>query len=449
MDLQDVLAKIDESNIKFIRMEISDQYGVARCKTIPSKHFKSKAIHGQNISQLSWMVYDPACSFIMGTGYFEKVNFGDAICFPDLDTFAVLPWVKSTARVLLKPTYKGDPISGFPREVCKRQFDRLSDLGYSLKAAHEHEFLLQKEGTKEPAFDTCQHNSTYRSSFNLPFTQQIGLDLPEAGVDIESIETEYSPGQMEVTYAPTFGIRAADNAHTYKTAIKEIAREHGYFASFMTKPDPSGIVGNSAHLNHSLWDADGKVSLFYDADAPYGLSKVAQHWMAGILEHAPAITLLSAPTINCLGRYQPDSVAPTKATWGLDNRSCLLRAKVTDQRGTYIENRLPGSGGSPYLSLAGMIIAGIDGIQRQLPLGDPINGNAYEDKNLPSTSIKTIPNAMREALDELLKDKVVMEALGSDFVRAFSAAKMHEMKCQEDAKANGETDWEQNYYAYL
>ncbi|XP_072044495.1 lengsin-like [Amphiura filiformis] len=258
---------------------------------------------------------------------------------------------------------------------------------------------------------------------------------------------------MEITYKPAFGIRAADNAHTYKTAIKEIAYQHNYKAQFMTKPTPDSLYGkgdrcNGAHLNHSLWDADGKTAMFYDASSSTGLSNVAQHWMAGILEHAPAITLLHSPTINCLGRHRMGSMAPKNATWGFDNRTCLLRVKLADQTSTYIENRLGSSAGSPYLSLAGLIIAGIDGIQRQLPLPKPITGSAYEETNLPPGTSR-LPNTMKDAIQAFLEDKVVTEALGSDFVKAFIAAKMHEMQCEENAKAKGYEHWETNYYAFL
>ncbi|XP_072051670.1 lengsin-like [Amphiura filiformis] len=323
-------------------------------------------------------------------------------------------------------------------------------MGYTLKAATEHEFHLTKLDTGEYAFGTYQYQSTVRSSFNLPFTQQVERDLYKVGIDIESIETEYNPGQMEMSYKPAFGIRSADNAHTYKTAVKEIARQYNYNANFMSKPDPGEHVGSGAHLNHSLWDADGKVSLFYDANGAYHLSDVAQHWIAGILEHAPALTLLSAPTINCLGRYQLGSWSPVNATWGLDNRSCVIRAKVSDQNGTYLENRLPASACNSYISLAGMIVAGIDGIQRKLPLPEPIKGSAYDSKYLePSSGIARLPTNMKDALKAFVEDKVVTDALGLDFVRAFVACKVHEMECEATAKATGDSGWEKKYYSYF
>ena len=394
MDLQYVLTSIKENNIEYIRLEVADPYGVGRCKIIPTRHFEERVRNGQNIGLPPMMAFDPTGGFIPGTGFVEEKNFGDSVCFPDLSTYTVLPWCKNTARVIVDATFDGKPIDAIPREIAKTQLSRLKELGYSILSAHEHEFYVVDSATKKPAFETRQWNATSRSNFNLDFTQQLGHDLPLAGVDIECIETEYNPGQMEIPYKPAFGIRAADNAYTYKVAIKEIAQQHNYIASFMTKPITSEAQGNGAHLNHSLWDADGKNNLLYDESSPTGLSTLAQHWMAGILAHGPAITLLHSPTINCIKRHQLDSWSPANTTWGFDNRSCLLRVKIAGPKGTYIENRLGSSAGSPYLSLAGMIIAGIDGIQRQLPLPKPVNGSAYVEKNVPSGTIR-LPNNMK------------------------------------------------------
>ncbi|XP_072048559.1 lengsin-like [Amphiura filiformis] len=447
MNLKQVLESIKENNIEQIRLEISDQYGVARCKTIPARHFEEKYNYGHNFVQLGFMAYDPMGHRIKGTGFAEEINFGDTVCYPDLNTYTILPWCENTARVLVDCKTDGKPVKSFPRGIAKIQCDRLNELGYSLLAAHEHEFPIFKHGTRIPAFDSYQWNATSRCTFNPAYTKQILRQLPLVGIDIQAMENEGSPGTMEVTYKPVFDICAADHAHTYKAAMKEIAQQHNYVASFMTNPAPASSI-KSAQLNHSLWNRDGKTALFYDASSPTGLSTVAQHWMAGILAHAPAITLLLCPTINCIKCLQPNSFMPINTTWGFDNRSCLLRVKRQGPHRTYIENRLCGSAASPYLSLAGMLIAGIDGIQRQLPLPKPVTGSAYEDKNLPSGTSR-LPNTMKDAIQAFLGDKVVIEALGSDFVKAFIAAKMHEMQCEENAKAKGDEHWEENYYAFL
>ncbi|XP_072013413.1 lengsin-like [Amphiura filiformis] len=450
MDLKQVLESIKDNNIEQIRLEISDQYGVARCKTIPARHFAEKYQYGHNFIQSGFMSFDPMGHFIKGTGFGEEINYGDTVCYPDLNTYTVLPWCDNTARVFVDCKTDGKPVKSFPREIAKTQCDRLQELGYSLLAAHEYEFTLFKHGTRIPAFDSYQWNATARSTFNPAYTKQILRQLPLVGIDIETVENECIPGMMEVTYKPAFGISAADNAHTFKAAMKEIAKQHNYVANFMTNPDPasSEYSCKATQLNHSLWDGDGKTALFYDASSPTGLSTVAQHWIAGILAHAPATTLLYCPTINCVKSLQPNSFLPINATWGFDNRSCFLRVKRQGPHRTYIENRLGSGAGSPYLSLAGLIIAGIDGIQSQLQLPKSVTKSAYEEKNLPPGTSR-LPNTMKDAIQAFLEDKVVTEALGSGFVKAFISAKMHEMQCEENAKAKGDEHWEENYYAFL
>lgn len=247
---------------------------------------------------------------------------------------------------------------------------------------------------------------------------------------------------------PAFGIQAADNAHTYKISIKEIALDHGYQAVFMTKPWPDQ-VGSASHFCHSLWDVDGKIPLLYDPNDPNGLSEVAQHWMGGILHHAPAISLLMAPTVNCVSRYQIDSWAPYNATWGYDNRSCYLRVKVNGASGTYIENRAGASGSNPYLSLAATVAAGIDGVQRNIKLPKEVTGSAYDAHEIPAGTAR-IPNTMKDALKTFLEDKVITEALGEDFVKVFTACKHHEMKLEAEALAKGDKDWEHKlYFEYM
>ena len=254
MDLQRVLKSIDDNHIDYMRMEMSDIYGIARCKTIPARHFQHKATNGINFGKAAFIYFDPVGELISeGAEDGGDTDLGDAVCYPDYDTYAALPWCPNTARVLINPTVHGKPMVANPREIAKTQCLRLKERGYSLLTAHEHEFLLTHVDTKKPAFNSYQWNATARSSFNPAFTQQIDQDLKVAGVDVESIETENAPGQMEVTYKPAFGLRAADNAHTFRTAIKEIAQKYKYTASFMTKYPVDGLHPNSTHLNHSLW----------------------------------------------------------------------------------------------------------------------------------------------------------------------------------------------------
>jgi len=187
--------------------------------------------------------------------------------------------------------------------------------------------------------------------------------MAQIGVDVVTSNVEYGPGQYEIVFHHDWGIHAGDNAFTFKTGVKEIAMRNNLMASFMSKPweDKSGC---GCHYNHSLWSLDGKKNHFYD-EKQDGLSETALHWLGGILAHAPAIAALHAPTVNCFRRYTDFSFAPTLATWGIQNRTCAVRAKVAGDEGTYFENRMGCGGGNPYLIMAATIAAGIDGLEKK------------------------------------------------------------------------------------
>ncbi|XP_072020130.1 lengsin-like [Amphiura filiformis] len=450
MDQAKVLELLESREVNLVRFELSDMHGVPRCKTIPTSLFKKKASEGLNFG-LGFMNKDPGYNIVHGSKeYLEKRNFGDCVCFPEYNTFTLLPWCgNTTGRVLLEPRLDGIPIAAYPRNIAKRQLDRLKNLGYSLLSAHEHEFYLVDKETRKPIYDIGNLRAT-SNNFQLgKFYNEIAKQLPKVGVEIETLETGCGAGQLQVTYRPAFGIRAPDNAHTYKISIKEIAYQQGYMATFMTKPffdDES----NGAHFCHSLWDVTETIPLTHDPDDPTGLSQVAQHWMAGILKHAPGLALLLTPTVNCFRRY--DFTTPVNATWGVDNRSCYLRVKLRDDaKNAYMENRASSSASNPYLTLAATVAAGIDGIQHKLALPKGVSGSAYNNMNLPlGTSM--IPHNMKDALKAFLDDEVICKSMGEDFVKLFTAAKMHEMELEEkanrEAKVNGDgdSDWEHILY---
>lgn len=323
MDVQQIRKIIDDNNIKIVRFEICDFHGISYCKAIPSRHVEKKIEKGVPF-YFGHLGYDPQAGIVSGTGYHEEVNYGDAVYFPDLNTFQKVPWTRDTARVLMYPKFQGEIVEGYPRTIAKKLLGELKEMGYSLYSSHEHEFFVLDAETKIPIIGGKQIRSTIRLAKQTDFFMQIANDLPQMGVDIESIETEYAPGQFEITYMPAFGLQSADNAFTYKNGIKEIAQGHGFLATFTTKPFPDH-VGASAHFNHSLWDVDCTKNIMYDAKSPNGLSKVAEHWIAGILYHAPAITVLMSPTVSCLTRIRDHSFAPGHVTWGFDNRTTALR----------------------------------------------------------------------------------------------------------------------------
>ena len=266
--------------------------------------------------------------------------------------------------------------------------------------------------------------------------------MAEVGIHIECLESESGISQWEFPIEPAFGIRAADDAHTFKLGVKEIARQHGYIASFMSLPyveDDMNMNPSNLHINHSIWDAEGKVPLTYDPDKAHGLSNVAEHWLAGLLEHVRALTILSSPTINCMKMYARGGYhMPHRATWGIENKEAAVRVKVNGPKAAYFESRFGSSAGNPYTALAATIAAGMDGIKRKLPLRPPTK----ERSGIPPGTA-FIPTTMEEGLQALLDDKIITESLGHEFVDLFVASKYYEMKLEAEAKAKGvEKRWQ-------
>ncbi|XP_072046478.1 lengsin-like [Amphiura filiformis] len=298
-----IMSRMKADDVKFVRFELSDIYGVARSKIVPVKHFESKATRGTEFS-FSYMAWDPSGNFI-SDAEFAAARGGcapDVLTFPDMDTYTTIPWRENTGRILIEPTLKGKPVAAHPRTVARQQLDSLKELGYALYSAYEHEFSVVNKDTLEPYTQGNNCRSTLRNDKDPDLTRQLMTDLPKVGVDIEVFESEWGAGQIEIVNKPSFGIQAADTSHTCRISVKEIAIEHGYIASFMTKPWPENDSRTALHFNHSLWDIKGENSMMTDNNSN-GLSIVAQHWIAGVLAHVPAIAVLMAPTVNCLKTY--------------------------------------------------------------------------------------------------------------------------------------------------
>ena len=447
MIMEVVLREISKRMTQFVRFEFGDLYGVARSQIIPATHFKDKSESGISLP-LSDLLRDPQGTLVYGNKFTDAIGFADGLWFPDFNTFRILPWNPKTATVIIEPTYKDEPVTVFPRYIAKKQLQRLKEMNINLAASHEHEFWIIDRHTRKPLTQDVNVSATLRNYEASGFIEQLMIDLHNVGVDVQSYHTEHGPGQLEITYHQSFGILAADTAHVFKTAVKEIAHRNGYIASFMSKPFTQ-YSGSSGHVCHSLWDSETKRGLLYDAESPTGLSEIGQYWIAGLLYHAPAMCVLMAPTVNCFKRFGKNPVTPGfSIAWGIDNRTCTFRVKVNGEQGTYIENRMAASACNPYLSLAAVIAAGIDGIQQKIQLPMKVTGNANAKADLPQ-----LPTNMQEAMDAFGKDKVMKDAFGEDFCDAFLALKMHEVRSANDAKvamANVNNEWDRKmFFDYL
>jgi glutamine synthetase len=419
MTIPDLIQLFREHGIEFVRFEQSDTHGISRSKTVPVKHFDYFARTGLNFL-LGHLGFDAQAQVASGTGYLEELGFPDSLLKPDLQTMQILPWASNTARILCEPYYIDNrPALAAPRLLVKKVLNELEAMGYRLLSGFEYEFYLVDAATRQPPFPGIQIFATLRNNFNEALIYDILRHMANVGVDIITANAEYGPGQMEINFAPAWGITAADHAFTFKNGVKEIAQRHQMIASFMTKPQIDQSA-NGCHYHQSLWQDDQNV--FLDTSRENGLSDVCRYFVAGQLRHAPAICALAAPTVNCGKRFKPYSFAPTNATWGIENRTTAIRVKAPHTDSTHIENRIGCGACNPYLLMAACVAAGIDGLKNTLEPPAPVSRIAHALEG-----VIDLPIHLEDALNALEQDAIMREALGPEFVKLFLAVKRHEI----------------------
>jgi glutamine synthetase len=412
---------IQADSVEFVRFEQSDTHGISRSKTVPARHFRHFSTHGLNFL-LGLLGFDAQAGVAPGTGYLEERGFPDARIFPDLSTYAVLPWADRTARVLCEPHFlDGSAAMAAPRSLARKLLGELEDLGYRFNSGFEYEFYLADREHSLPPFTGIQIFATLRNNFDEALVYRILREMSQVGVDIITANAEYGPGQMEINFSPAVGIAAADQAFTFKNGVKEIAQRSGYTASFMTKPYADQSA-SGCHYHHSLIDLRTERNAFSNPEKPAELSDVCRWWIGGQIRHASALTALVSPTVNCAKRYKLFSFAPTNATWGFENRSVGWRVKGLKGEGAHVENRLPGGASNPYLVMAGVLAAGLDGLRHHIEPPAPVGGIAY---GLPE--VINLPTRLEAALDAFDQDEALQGALGEEFTHLFTAVKRHEI----------------------
>uniref|UniRef100_A0A8D0BZ45 Lengsin n=1 Tax=Salvator merianae TaxID=96440 RepID=A0A8D0BZ45_SALMN len=413
-------------NIRFVRFEATDLHGVSRSKTIPSRFFQAKAIHGVAIPRgYLELTLNPKDREI---NHISASNFNcDIILIPDLATFRVLPWTEQTARVICDSfTVTGSPLLTSPRNIAKQQLSRLQDSGFALYSAFTYEFCMygiaEIVNSKTISFPAA----TILNNHDQSFIQELIEGMYHAGANVESFCSSPGPGQMEVSFHPEFGLGAADSAFTFRTGIKEVAKKYNYVASFFTE---NGFC-NSGILSHSLWDSTGQKNLFAFDSADSEFDSVGKNWLAGLLVHSAALSCLVAPTTGCRKRYHTygkDSKESVGAEWARNDNSCAFNIKSHSEKGTQIENKLGSATANPYLVLAATIAAGLDGVRRKPSFREP----SEEPSSTSRFKMATVPLKLEDALVALQEDHCIREALGDAFVRYFVAMKQYEMETEE------------------
>lgn len=427
LKLDEIMNQIRENDIKYIRFEQFDLYGIPRSKTVPVAFFESYVRNGLNFYG-GILTCDVQTRLAPNTGVGDDAMFGgDACTRPDLSTFQILTWVPNTARIIVDPYwYDGTPVVQTPRIMLKKLLKEFDDLGYTVKLGYEFEFYLFNKENNEPAYDSKPIFITQYNNFDIPFLYDLMDKLQKAGYRIITQNSEQGPGQQEINLACREGISAVDEAQSFKYAIKEISEQHGYLATFMTKP-LIDECGSGGHVHISIHDKKTGENLFNSENGENGLSDLCRYFIGGVLKHAAANTIFAAPTINCYKRYRTGVCAPTTATWGFENRSVGVRVKGKRGESTHIETRLNGSAASPYNITLATLQAGLLGIKNKITPPAPCNFNVWEKDD-----IEQLPSTMEEAIDAFKNDTELTQAYGPEFTKLVIAMKEWDIKIAKE-----------------
>ena len=388
--------------IDTVILALTDMQGRLQGKRLSAEFFLAEVAHE----------FSEGCNYLLAVdvdmntvdGYqissWER-GYGDFVMRPDFATLRRIPWHPATALVLADLTWlDGTPVVESPRQILRRQVDRLAERGLAGFAGTELEFVVYADSYEQAAaknYTGLSPANGYNVDYSIlgtsriePLLRRIRNGMSGAGMYVESAKGECNLGQHEIVFRYADVVTMADNHTIYKTGAKEIAAQDGMSITFMAKPNAR--EGNSCHVHLSLRGSDGTPVLA--GDGPHGLSALGEHFVAGQLAAMRDFTLLYAPNINSYKRYVPGSFAPTSVRWGVDNRTCAIRL-VGHGYSLRPENRTPGGDVNPYLALAGMIAAGLHGIDSELPLEPAFEGNAYADTSL------RVPHTLRAALRTL------------------------------------------------
>jgi glutamine synthetase len=440
LTLDELRALAADGTVDTVELSLTDMQGRLQGKRLSAEFFLDEiAVHGAE-----------ACSYLLAVdvdmntvaGYelsSWETGYGDFVLRPDLSTLRLLPWQPGTAAVQADVLWEsGEPVAASPRQVLRTQLDRLAERGLTAYAGTELEFIVFQD-TYEQAWSKGYRDLVPANQYNVdysvlgtariePLLRAIRNGMTGAGMYVESAKGECNLGQHEIAFRYADAMRTCDNHVLYKTGAKVIAAQQGCSLTFMSKFDQR--EGNSCHIHLSLRAADGDAAVLA-GDGEHGFSPLMEHFLAGQQAAIRELTLLYAPNINSYKRYVAGSFAPTAVAWGRDNRTCALRV-VGHGSSLRVENRVPGGDVNPYLAIAGMIAAGLDGIDRQLPLEPEFIGDAYAAQR------ERVPASLRDAAECFAESELARSAFGDKVVAHYLNAAKIEMESFDAAV----TDWE-------
>lgn len=441
LTLDKLEALVADGTIDTVVVAMTDMQGRLTGKRIHGQYFLDEVVkHGTE-----------GCNYLLAVdvdmntvdGYemssWER-GYSDFALIPDLNTLRLIPWQPGAVLVLADVAWLDHTdVVASPRQVLRKQIAELEKAGMVAMCGTELEFVVFKD-TYEEAWNKGYKNLIPVNQYNVdysilggsriePLLRDIRLGMSAAGMTVESVKGECNFGQHEIAFKYSDALSNCDNHVIYKNGAKEIASQQGYALTFMAKPNEK--EGNSSHIHLSFRGLKGELVMTDEADKEHGMSDIGRQFIAGQIAHLRELSLLFAPNINSYKRYVPGSFAPTAIRWGRDNRTCALRL-VGHGAGLRLENRVPGGDVNPYLAVAGIIAAGLDGVKNKLKIEPAFTGNAYESDSA------RVPASMVEALDLWEKSAWIKETFGAEVQAHY--ANMARVEIAAYGKAV--TDWE-------
>jgi len=418
-DPDEVLRRLRDERIEFVRFWFTDVVGAIKSFAIPSEELEGVFQKGKGFDGSS----------IEG---FNEIHESDMNAMPDPSTFAVLPWRKEHAvgRMycdILNPD--GSPYEGDPRYVMRRALERMTEMGFdTFNLGPECEFFLFKDDKGTEVLDKGGYFDLTTLDVASDFRRDVFFALRELGIPVEYQHHEVGPSQHEIDMRYADGLTMCDHVMTYKVTVKEVAMAHGYYATFMPKP-LFGENGSGMHTHMSLF-RDGQ-NAFFESDDEWHLSEVAKQFIAGLLVHAREISALFAPSVNSYKRLVPGYEAPVYMAWSRRNRSALVRVPVYEpgeEKATRAELRCPDPSCNPYLAFAAMLHAGLEGIERGYELPPPMERNLYDmtDAEREENIIGSLPKSLGEAIEDMENSSLVRRSLGDHVFENYIALKTAE-----------------------
>ncbi|MFJ8964656.1 glutamine synthetase family protein [Lentzea sp. NPDC102401] len=437
LTVEELREAVDAGEIDTVLVAIVDMQGRLQGKRCAAQYFLDEVL-GHSAEGCNYLLavdveMNPVSGFEMSS--WER-GYGDFVMKPDVETLRRVPWQEGTALVMCDVVWEnGDPVVASPRQVLRKQLDRLAELGLDCYVGTELEFILFDD-SYEQAWNAGYRNLTPSNQYNVdysllgtarvePLLRAIRNGMTGAGMVVESAKGECNPGQHEIAFKYTTALRTCDQHAIYKNGSKEIAAQQGKALTFMAKYNER--EGNSCHIHLSLRSKEGE-PVFAEG---HGMSQLMKHFLAGQLAGLRELTYFLAPNINSYKRFVKGSFAPTAVAWGRDNRTCALRV-VGHGHGLRFENRVPGGDVNPYLAVAALIAAGLHGVEQKLELEDEFVGNAY------ASDRPTVPTTLKESAELLAGSTIARDAFGKDVVDHYLNAAKVELTAFEAAV----TDWE-------